>query len=117
MPEIGGVKNCFTGADFFDKHFWFTCSAEDTQDAYEDGAVKGSMIGLLEVGQDNSSRFMEEKIVLSTLTSFFEEGQLFEGKIESVSVYEKDKEGVYTALAVTDNDGKPSELLLLDIRL
>jgi hypothetical protein len=117
LPELSGVKTGFSGADFFDNRFWFTCSAEETSNAYDDGSIKGSMIGLLEVDLKSNGRFTEEKIRLQEITSFFEEGELFIGKIESVSVYEKDSEGVYTALAVTDNDGKPSELLLLDIRL
>jgi hypothetical protein len=117
LPELSGVQTGFSGADFVDNQLWFTCSAEDTANAYDDGTVIGSMIGLLNVEEQSNGKYLEEKISLQEITSFFEEGQLFAGKIESVCVYEKDKEGVYTAVAVTDNDGKPSELLLLDIQL
>lgn len=118
LPALDGVKTGFTGADFFDGQFWFTCSAEDTPNPYDDGEVKGSLLGLLELSQVSNGRFMEERIKLKETVSFQDEkGTPFTGKIESVSVYEEDQEGVYTALAVTDNDGKPSELLLLDIRL
>jgi hypothetical protein len=117
LPEISGVKTGLSGADFFDGHFWFSCSAEDSPNAYDDGNVKGSMLGLFSIDHESNGRFLEEKIRFKEVTSFFLDGSLFLGKVESVSVYEKDKEGVYTALAVTDNDGKPSELLLLDIQL
>ena len=117
LPELSGVKTGFSGADFFDDHFWFSCSAEDSANAYDDGEIKGSLLGLLKIDQVSNGRFTEEKIRLQEITSFFLDGNLFPGKVESVSVYEKEKEGVYTALAVTDNDGKPSELLLLDIKL
>ncbi len=117
LPELSGVKTGLSGADFFDGHFWFTSSAEDSPNAYDDGNVKGSMLGLLSMDQESNGRFSEEKIHLQEVTSFFLDGNLFLGKVESVSVYEKYKEGVYSALAVTDNDGKPSELLLLEIQL
>lgn len=118
LPAQEGVQTGFTGADFFDGKFWFTSSAEDTTNAYDDGEVKGSLLGLLKVSQVSNGRFMEERIGLGAQAFFLDEnGAPYKGKIESVSVYEKDEEGVYTALAVTDNDGKPSELLLLDIRL
>jgi hypothetical protein len=117
LPAIAGIKTGFTGADFFDNHFWITCSAEDTPNSYDDGEVKGSMLGILEITHENTGRFMEEVIRLKTISSFIERNELFSGKIESVSVYEKDDKGNYTAIAVTDNDGKPSDLLLLDIKL
>ena len=117
LPELLGVKTGLSGADFFDDHFWFSCSAEDAPNAYDDGNIKGSMLGLLKINQENSGKFSEEKIQLQEVTSFFLDGNLFLGKVESVSVYEKDSEGVYTALAITDNDGRPSELLLVDIKL
>ncbi len=117
LPKLSGINVGFSGADFFDANFWFTCTAEDSPNAYDDGAIKGSMMGLLTIEQVGNGRFLEERIQLKEITPFLLEQELFLGKIESISVYEKDSEGVYTALAVTDNDGKPSELLLLDIRL
>jgi len=117
LPELSGVPTGFSGADFFDNQFWFTCSAEETSNAYDDGEIKGSMIGLLFPESISNGRFLEERIQLKEIATFLEDNHLFTGKIESVSVYEKDKEGVYTALAVTDNDGAPSELLLIDIQL
>lgn len=117
LPEIKGIKSGFTGADFFDQQFWITCSAEDTPNAYDDGEVKGSMMGILEITHEYTGRFMEEVIRMKTIAAFEENDGIFSSKIESVSVYEKDQTGAYTALAVTDNDGKPSELLLLDIKL
>ena len=117
LPAISGVETGFSGADFYDNQFWFSCSAEATSNAYDDGEIKGSMMGMLQIKEESNGRYLEEKIQLLNSTIFQENGAPFLGKIESVSVYEKDKEGVYTAIAVTDNDGKPSELLLLDIQL
>ena len=118
LPELSNVMMGFSGADFYDNHFWFTCAAEDTDNAYDDGVVKGCMMGLLTLKQENNGRFLEERIQLEQISSFMDEGQLFSGKIESVSVYELDQKGHYTALAVTDNDNeRQSELLLLDIEI
>ena len=117
LPSIKNVKTGFSGADYFDNQFWFVCSAEATDNAYDDGEILGSMIGQLQIKEISNGRYQEEKILVHQITTFLEDGQPFLGKIESVSVYEKDRDGVYTALAVTDNDGKPSELLLLDIQL
>ncbi len=117
LPELYGVKTGFSGGDIFDNQFWFTCSAENTSNSYDDGEVKGSMLGILKIKEESNGRYLEERIQLTAITPFLEDGQPFLGKIESISIYEKDKESVYTAIAVTDNDGKPSELLLLDIQL
>jgi len=54
---------------------------------------------------------------VDSLTSFMDNGVLFAEKVESVSFYEVDQKGHYTALAVTDNDGGASTLLLLDVEL
>jgi hypothetical protein len=117
LPELSGVQTGFSGADFFDNLFWFTCSAENTVNAYEDGEIKGSKIGLLKIHEKSNGRFSEEKIVLHEVVSFMEDGMLFQGKVESLSVYEKDREGTYSALVVTDNDGGASDLLLMDIQI
>ncbi len=117
LPEISGVMTGFTGVDFYDNQFWFTCSAENTSNAYDDGKVEGSMLGKLQVEERNNGRYNEELIKLEAVTSFIDNGNLFTEKVESVSVYELDQKGHYTALAVTDNDGGPSTLLLLDIEL
>ncbi|HVD98190.1 MAG TPA: hypothetical protein VNB90_08280 [Cytophagaceae bacterium] len=117
LPEIKGVPAAFTGADFFDQRYWFTCAAEDSPNAYDDGPIAGSMIGYMNIAEDYNGRFMEQRLSVKVLATAMEEGKEFSGKIESISVYEKDRENTYTAVAVTDSDGGESELLLLDIQL
>lgn len=107
----------FTGGDYFDGTFWITCSAEQTENVYDDGQVAGSMIGIITPTKVDNGRFFEERIQLEALTSISRDGVLVPIKIESISVFEKDGEGSYTALAVTDADGGVSELLLLDIKM
>jgi hypothetical protein len=117
LPVLSGIKTGFTGADFFDNRFWFTCSAEDTENAYDDGAVVGSKVGVLEIEKTDNGRFVEERIRLGRYVPIFENNELYKGKIESISVYEKDSQNVYAAISVTDSDGGASELLLLDIAI
>jgi len=117
LPEMNGVPLGFTGADFYDNHFWITCSAENTSNAYDDGKVEGSMLGNLIVEERNNGRYNEEVIKMDSLTAFMDNEVLFAEKVESVSFYELDQKGHYTALAVTDNDGGASTILLLDIEL
>lgn len=109
LPFINNAPAYFTGLDEYDQQLFFTASAEDSPNAYEDGKVSGSMIGVLEL-KENMDRTRSKKITLKDYASLPEEGL----KIESLSVFEGEK-GKYRALAVTDSDGGPSELLLLEI--
>jgi hypothetical protein len=117
LPLLSGVQAQFTGADYFDGKLFFTGSAEATDNAYDDGAITGSVIGLLKTERVYNGRYEEEKISLQHVEPFILSGATYKGKVESVSVYEKEKENMYTAIAVTDNDGAPSDILLLEIQL
>jgi hypothetical protein len=109
LPTINGVDACFTGLDEFDGRLFFTASAEDSDNAYDDGKVTGSMIGLLEL-KEYPDRNKTKSLHLQDSCILAEEGL----KIESLSIFEG-ADGHYRAIAVTDSDGGASELLLLEI--
>ncbi len=119
LPAIGGVPTGFSGACLIDDKLFFTASAEDTEDAVEDGDVAGSLVGWMQVNyqgkrKGNTQRSLSEIKATATIT---EGGNVFLGKVESICIYEKDSDHKYIAIAVTDSDGGDSELLMLEINL
>jgi hypothetical protein len=107
LPVQEGLST-FSEADFFDNQLWFvqqkTSSAVFTNEA-----------GILEILRESNGRYIEEKARVLMQTTVDDGGQPYPAKIMAVSVYEKDKEGVYTALAIGEIAEKKTELLLLDI--
>lgn len=49
LPAIDGVPATFTDAILVDEQIYFLAAAEDTTSTYEDGAVLGSMLGVLDI--------------------------------------------------------------------
>ena len=49
LPKINGVRSSFTDAVLVDTKIYFLATAEDTQSTYNDGEVKGSLIGVIDV--------------------------------------------------------------------
>jgi len=48
LGTLGGVRLGFTDATVVDGALWFTAAAEDTANAYDDGMVAGSVLGVLD---------------------------------------------------------------------
>ncbi|MCU0428531.1 MAG: hypothetical protein MUF42_01040 [Cytophagaceae bacterium] len=111
LPDVKGVQACFTGLDECEGQLFFTASAENSSNAYDDGAVTGSLIGTLKV-HETQQRGTKLSVTLDQVSALPEPGL----KIESLSVFEKN-DRTYRALAVTDSDGGASELLLLEIQV
>jgi hypothetical protein len=117
LPEIGGVPSGFSGASVFDKKLYFTASAEDTDDAYLDGPVQGSLAGIMELGEFDYLRggmnsLLPEQFQIGAID---DNGQPYKGKIESISIFEAESSSETIAIAVTDNDKGGSELLMLSV--
>jgi hypothetical protein len=119
LPSIEGVPAGFSGASVMGDKLFFTAACEDTDDPVADGKVTGSMIGWLEVQVVDPLRG-GNKIPLSSVkevATIMEEGKVYEGKVESISLHEKDSDKEYIAIAVTDNDLGGSEILMVEILL
>lgn len=118
LPTIKGVQAGFSGADFFEEKLFFTASVEDAPDAVQDGEVLGSFIGIARMTQEKYAKERNRSISEIESCVLITENEIpYEGKVESVSVYDKEGGDTYIAVAVTDNDLGGSELLMLELTL
>lgn len=104
LPKINGLEAGFSGATTLsDKpYLLFTAAVEDTPNSYEDGEILGSFIGLIELkNEEISDDFLIQPIPNPGLPL----------KVESVIVDKIISENKVELVLVTDNDGKPSEVL------
>ena len=109
LPKINGLEAGFSGATVLknNPYIIFTASVEDTPNAYDDGEIYGSFIGMIPIEKDGlSSSF---KSVLFPII-----GE--ELKVESVTVKEEIEFGETTLVVVTDDDIKESLIIECRIR-
>lgn len=106
LPEISGIEAGFSGATYLPESqvLIITASVEDTPNAYDDGQVLGSFIGVVslsEIGNAGAYKF----VLLS-------EGNVpLQTKVESVAVSKNLSEKEVELFLVTDSDGGVSNLL------
>lgn len=119
LPSINKVPAGFSGASFWDGKLFFTAAVEDTDDAVDDGEVHGSMVGWMEMNTADYFRggTMKDFSIMKDCAVIEEDGRRYAGKVESISLHEKDSDTEYVALAITDNDMGGSELLMLQITI
>lgn len=119
LPSIEGVPAGFSGASFWEGKIFFTAAAEDTSDAVDDGEVHGSLLGCMDIHTADYLRggIMKDFCEMKGCVPITEKDKIFKGKVESISLYEKDSETQFVALAITDDDKGGSELLMLEIDL
>lgn len=106
LPKINGLQAGFSGATIYGQkpYLIFTASVENSTNAYDDGDILGSFIGLIEINNgEPSDNFIIKKLSNSETPL----------KVESVIVDEVVSEKAVKLILVTDNDGKPSEILRL----
>lgn len=104
LPKINGLQASFSGATTFKEkpYFIFTAAVEDAPNAYEDGAILGSYIGV--IGIKNGA--ISDKLIIQKIPDIG-----FPIKVESVIIDKVISETQTDLVLVTDNDGKPSEIL------
>lgn len=105
LPQINGFISGFSGATVIPgtSTLLFTTSVEDTPNAYDDGKVLGSYIGMVDLNHfDNSLKYQLVKD---------EEQKPLKIKIESVSIFNQISPNELELLMVTDSDGDESLLL------
>ena len=107
LPDIRGIRAGFSGATALKEHPYiiFTASVEDSPNAYDDGEVLGSFIGVLRIEGDFLSK--EFKTVLFPTAEKL--------KVESVIVSREVKLGETHIVVITDDDYKDS--LILDCKI
>lgn len=108
LPKIKSLRAGFSGATVFRDNLIFTASVEDSPNAYEDGEIFGSFLGIIKI-RDNS--LLPEAI----LTQIPNPG--FPLKIESVIVDNIISEKEVALILVTDNDGAPSQILRMNVKI
>lgn len=96
LPKIKGVRTSFTDAVFVGDQIYFLATAEDTQSAYDDGDVLGSLIGILD----------PKKMKITSTQKITDKH-----KLEGITVMEKTATSI-TFLICEDND---TDLLESDI--
>jgi hypothetical protein len=119
LPQIGGIRAGFSGADYFDHKLFFTAAAENTSNAIDDGEIMGSAVGILSFNGEEKTRGkltggFTGNVSQFTLIPTIQDRLL---KIESISVYEKENEDTYIAIAVSDDDKGGSDILMLQLDL
>lgn len=108
LPSLGGLASGFSGATVIpnSRTLLFTTSIEDTPNAYDDGEVLGSFIGLMDLENPNEIQY----ILLE------EQEKAMPLKVESISVQSMINDTSANILMVTDSDGAESLLIKAVIR-
>ncbi|SNC66950.1 hypothetical protein SAMN06265337_1785 [Hymenobacter gelipurpurascens] len=99
LPTIEGKPAGFSGATWFADQLFITASVEDTQDAVLDGAVLGSLVGIIDLSK-TSDRAVPVALARLELPT----GQAYRGKVESIAVRRQLSARSYELLLVTDDD-------------
>lgn len=104
LPKINGIEAGFSGAVALknEHKILFTASVENTSNAYDDGDILGSYIGMLDIAND----FADDKIPYCLVQDTKEKL-----KVESISVISELSEGKTEVVLITDNDKGASELI------
>ena len=108
LPVINNFQVGFSGACTIDEdHILFTASLEETTDYIQDGAVKGSYIGIIELHNDSApiKNFAQLKD---------DKGNVVLDKLESIDIIEKSSSSIQ-AIAVADNDDGASKIFRIMI--
>jgi hypothetical protein len=103
LGEIAGVPLAFTDAVEWQGQVFYTATAEDTPNAYEDGPVLGSAIGWIDAqGQPYYTVLQDEQ------------GAPLPLKVEGIAPQEQAEK---TFFLVTDSDraGEPAQLLRVQL--
>ncbi len=109
LPQIENINAGFTGCVHLPETdmMIFCASAEDTSNGYDDGMIKGSLLGVM---QNFTSQIAHHEVKISDIMI----PEFFKGKkIESVCIDEFINRNEVTILVVADNDKGKTELMRL----
>lgn len=119
LPKIDAIQAEFSGADYFDEKIFFTAAAENTSNAIDDGEIMGSAVGIVSFNGEEKTRGKISKGFTATISNFTVLPKIESSpvKVESISVYEKENDSTYIAIAVCDDDLGGSDILMLQLDL
>lgn len=111
LPEANGIQSGFSGATSLPDRpvLVYTASVEDTDNAYDDGEILGSFLGLLDIRTGNHLG-----APLEIISSNAEDGPL---KVESVAIDRAVSEQEFDLVFTTDSDGGDSLIMRGRLRL
>ncbi len=104
LPKIDGIESGFSGATTLngESKIIFTASVENTDNAYDDGEIIGSLIGMIDIRSNKAASDFEYCLIPNN------EEKL---KVESVTIAEEIEHGKTKIVLVTDDDLGNSILL------
>lgn len=108
LLKIYGLEAGFSGATSFTgfPYFIFTAAVEDAPNAYDDGKILGSFLGILKF---ENGKFGDDFLVIKIPDPGFPL------KVESVVIDKVISSNEMDLILVTDHDGKPSQILKMRI--
>ena len=97
LPKINGIEAGFSGATALknEAKLIFTASVEDTKNAYDDGEILGSFIGMIDVSADHIPELFQYCEIPGSAEKL---------KVESVSADEEICTGTTKVVLITDDD-------------
>ena len=110
LPKINGLESGFSGATNLDDqpYLVFTAAVEDTPNAYDDGEILGSYIGVIAL----NNGVLADDFLIQQIPN-----PGFPLKVESVIVDKVISSTQTDLVLVTDNDGAPSQIIRLRMTL
>ncbi|MBK8681072.1 MAG: hypothetical protein IPN31_04040 [Bacteroidetes bacterium] len=104
MPKINGIEAGFSGATALkgEPKIIFTASVENTNNAYDDGEILGSVIGVIDISNNTISDAIIYCQIPNTDINL---------KVESVTVEEEIAKGKIKVILITDDDQGNSTIL------
>ncbi|MDI1321855.1 MAG: hypothetical protein PSV36_03850 [Algoriphagus sp.] len=104
LPKINGIEAGFSGATALmnEPKIIFTASVENNQNAYKDGEILGSLIGILDIADNTISESFEYCPIPNAGANL---------KVESVTVEKEISSGETKVVLISDDDQGNSTLL------
>ena len=109
LPKINGIEAGFSGATALkgEPKIIFTASVEDTDNAYDDGEILGSFIGIIDISKNTISDVFTYCEIPNAEANL---------KVESVTVEEEISSGKTKLVLITDDD-KGNSIILESVLL
>lgn len=115
LLEMGDYESTLSGAEFWPEQqsLIYTASIEATKDAYNDGEILGSFVGVVKVADLQEGKTLD--LSHNTLP-LKENGEMVITKVESVALHHSCKRGI-SGVLVSDNDDGTSEFFNFSLKL
>jgi len=102
LPKINNVQSGFSDATVINNTLYFIATAEDETSTYNDGAIKGSLFGAIDL---KKMKLLFTKKISDT------------NKFEGITVLEQNKKNVTFALCEDADDAKNNEAIIYKLQV